>query len=193
MASVYLYCALIGGAILVVQTVLMVLGIGADLDVADAPDAEPAPGDAADLSGDEATSIFLQVLTFKSVVAFLTFFGLTGMAAGSADITPRNTLFLSLGTGTVALFGVAHLMNLMSRLHSSGNVDLSNAVGNVGSVYLRVPAQNAGHGKIHVTVQGRTAEVKAQTAGPELPTGSPARVVRMIGSDIFEVVPAEES
>jgi len=208
METVYVYCAVIGGAILVVQTILTVLGIGADdFDAADAhhaadaadahqaADAEHARvADAADadFAGDHSTSLFLQILTFKSLVAFLTFFGLGGLAANEAGAETGVAAGVAAGAGIVAMIGIAQLMTVLSRLHSQGNLELRNAVGRPATVYLRIPADLQGAGKVHVTVQGRTAEVKAKTAGPELPTGAHATVVRLLGPDTLEVAHAKD-
>jgi len=54
-------------------------------------------------------------------------------------------------------------------------------------VYLRIPARNAGKGKITVSIQGRTHEFAASTAGQEIPSGAEVKVARQITQDTFEV------
>ena len=63
-----------------------------------------------------------------------------------------------------------------------------NAVGKTAKVYLRVPGEHSGAGKITVSIQGRSQEFGAVTGGPELPTGSEARVLGMTTENTFEVV-----
>ena len=87
---------------------------------------------------------------------------------------------------------VAVIMRSFQRLQSSGNVDAKAAIGHVAVVYLRVPGERSGKGKITVSVDGRSHEYEAVTAGKELPTGVDCRVVRMIGNGTFEVVALEE-
>lgn len=205
MESLYLVCAVGGGTILIVQTVLLMLG-GAS-DSADDGDfsadhdlgGHDVPHDAGSAAGHEhdatATSdahegTFLKVLSFKTLVAFVTFFGLSGLACRRAGMDHVPTLFVALAAGSVALYLVAYLMTSLSRLQSRGNVSLSNAVGVTGKVYLRVPGGRSGEGKVHVVVQGRLVECRAITAGPEIPTGAQVRVVSVAGPNTLEVVPA---
>src|SRR5205814_10731956 len=96
-------------------------------------------------------------------------------------------LAISVVCGGAAVFLVASMMAAMSRLQSKGNLDLRNAVGAVGKVYLRVPAGRGGVGKVTLEVQGRYVEVEAVTAGPAIATGSPIRVVAVPAPDTLEV------
>ena len=49
------------------------------------------------------------------------------------------------------MFGVAQLMLGLARMQASGTVDLRNAIGETGSVYLRIPAKGEGRGKVTVS------------------------------------------
>ena len=54
-------------------------------------------------------------------------------------------------------------------------------------MYLRIPGAKAGAGKVHLMLQNRTVEYQAVTAGAELPTGAPVKVVAVVNSDTVEV------
>ncbi|HEV7224595.1 MAG TPA: hypothetical protein VGN42_17935, partial [Pirellulales bacterium] len=56
-----------------------------------------------------------------------------------------------------------------------------------GTVYLRVPANKAGVGKVHLNLQNRTMEYEALTAQAELPVGAKVVVVNVAGPDTVEV------
>ncbi len=189
MDAIFFYSAVIGGSVLVIQTILSVIGIGAEsFDVGDAGEA----GEALDFDGDAAHSMFIHVLSFRALVAFFTFFGLGGLAGEASGFESRTTIFLAIGAGLASMLIVAYIMNLLVSLHSSGSLEMKNAVGETGRVYLRVPAEKGGQGKVHVVVQGRTVEARAVTSGPELPTGSSARVVGLVDPSTLEVTSAEE-
>lgn len=175
----YMICAIVGGTIMVVQLALMILGFDNDTGSGD------FELDEAGIGGSE----FFEYLSLKSCIAFLTFFGLTGLTLQSMKWNPflGAHVIASLGAGLVALYIVGFIMQALRRLHSQGNLDLRNAVGEVATVYLRVPPQNGGTGKVTVQIQNRTVEATAITYGEELSTGSKVHVVGIVGADTLEV------
>jgi hypothetical protein len=179
MDTLYLVCAAAGGAILLLQTLFLILGGGVDADV--------------DAETDGGADAFFKVLSVKTIVAFLAFFGLAGLWGTSAELTPSRTLLIAIGAGSLALFAVAWLMGGLARLQAHGNVDLHGAIGGAAEVYLRVPGGESGRGKVIVECQGRRLECKAFTRGPELPTGARARVVAVRAPDVLEVEVADDA
>ena len=177
--SVYLGCAVIGGAILVLQLGLLMLGgIGGDVDF---------DGDT-DFDGDAGEG--LSYLSIRALAGFLTFFGLTGLAGHNAGWSNWVTMLASLGAGLAMFVLVAWIMSLYKRLSSSGNLDPNNAIGKSAMVYLRIPASRAGQGKITVTVQGRELQFQAVTdSEEELPTGREVEVVALVSAETFAVRP----
>ena len=89
------------------------------------------------------------------------------------------------------MFFVAVIMRTFSRMHSEGNLQPDLAVGKTAKVYLRIPAERSGKGKITVSIQGRSTEFDAVTNGPELPTGSECRILKQTTEDTFEVAAPE--
>lgn len=195
--TLYMMCAVIGGTILVIQTILLVVvgGGPADSDLAaDVHDGDLHHGDSSDDQTEghaDASYAFLKMLSFKTVVAFMTFFGLSGLAGNHGGIDDVTTLLIAIGAGSVALYLVHYLMNALSRLQSQGNLDLRNAVGKNAKVYLRVPKERSGQGKVLVSVQGRKVECKAVTPGPEIPTGAEVRIVGISRPDTVDVLAIE--
>src|SRR5262245_1460680 len=131
MRDLYIFCAAAGGTVLVIQSLLVLLGVGGD--------GHEALGDGSlhdgGLPHDHAVDhpqhgdAFLKVFTFKSLVAFVTFFGLGGLACLEGSLGTLPSLGVAFASGVVALYMVAYLMSLLSRLGSKGNLDLRNAVG----------------------------------------------------------------
>lgn len=170
-SPLYLGAAVLGGAVLGLQTVLLLFG-------GDDGDGEPHHGDATDGFG---------FLSIRTVASFLTFFGLMGLYGRTSGWGAGATAAAATGAGAAMMLFVAWLFSLQRRLAQEGTLDPSQALGLPAKVYLRVPAGRAGQGKVTVALQGRTAEFAAVTAGPELPTGSDARIVRQIDPNTFEV------
>lgn len=191
MTTVFLYCAAIGGALLVLQFVLLLFGVGGDAD---------AGGDGFDVHGGDLhghdvghdQSSFLKLLSLQTLTGFATFFGLCGLSAGSAGWSGTASITAAVLAGTAAVWLVAKAMQLISRLQCSGTLDLANAVGHEARVYLRVPAGNAGHGRVLVEVQGRNVECKATTRGLELGNGALVRVIA-VHDEVLEVEPLPQA
>ncbi len=179
METVYFYCAVIGGGLLVLQVLMLLLG-GTDSDF----DADTSPDmDAADV---DASTVLFQ-LSLKTIVAFVTFFGLAGMASVQAEAGTTTALLVALGAGLFAFVMVGQLMKWMMSLQSKGNIDITSAIGQTAKVDLRIPASNSGAGKVAVVVGGRMKVQKAVTSGPEIPTGAEVLIQGMTTPDTYEV------
>jgi hypothetical protein len=195
--TIYLTCAIVGGTLLVCQFLIGLLGFGhhdtgTDHDLGGG-DHDFHGADHHDAHGghDGSHSWFIGMLTFRSVVAAVTFFGLAGLAATvNFQLRPQVSLAVALGAGAGALFGVAYLMRMLHRLKSDGTVRIERALGQSGTVYLSIPGQKAGVGKVTLTLQNRTVEYQALTPQGPLPTGSKIVVTAVLGPDTVEVVPA---
>ncbi len=226
MTAIFVICAVLGGTILVCQTVMTLLGLAGDslhLDVphdpghdfggdlpADAmadthvdlgsgashseaaPDGQMAHGPTP--PGDHGSSSLFAMISFRTVVAAMAFFGLIGLAAESAGVAPELVLAAAVCAGFGAMYGVFWMMKCLSRLRSDGTVRVRGALGKRGTVYLRIPAQRSGMGKILINLQNRTMEYEAMTSGPELPIGTEVAVVELITPSVLDVqaVPALE-
>lgn len=171
--TVYMGCSIVGGAILGLQMILLLFGGDIDADT-----------DVDDISGDGDGFGFLSI---RSLAAFLTFFGLVGLWGLEEGWGGGKTAGISLGAGLSAMMVVAWVMAMMAGLGSAGNLDPTNAVGSTARVYLTVPGENKGRGKITVSIQGRSQEYEAITKGGELATGSDVRILAMIAPGTFEV------
>ncbi len=180
MELTYMACAAAGGTVLVLQTALMLFGVGDGHDV----DLHHDVG--ADGHGDHPDGYF-SLFSVRAIASFFTFFGLTGWMGTNNGWGPTTTVFGAVGAGLALMVLVAWMMRLQSKLQSKGNMDSANALGQSARVYLRIPAKNTGFGKVTVKIQGRSAELNAFTMGPELPTGALVKITRMRTPDTFEV------
>ncbi|HEO70032.1 MAG TPA: hypothetical protein ENN80_02140 [Candidatus Hydrogenedentes bacterium] len=189
MTTVYLVCAIVGGVLLLCQLAMMLLGLAGDHDFDDgAHDVDAGEHGAHPVDADyHDTSMFFQLLSFRSLVAAVTFFGLAGMAATEAGWPTYPVLLSAVGAGVLAMIIVAWLMRLLYSLRAEGNVHIENAVGMPGSVYLTVPSHREGAGKVTVTVQNRTMEFEAFTNEEKLPTGTSVVVTGVIAPNTLEV------
>lgn len=192
METLFLACAGLGGTLVGCQFLASLLGLGGDHDTdhGGAADHDASADQDHDHAHHGHGNWLFGVLTFRSVSAALMFFGLGGLTAFYYGANAPSAAGVAVGAGVGALYAVAGLMRWMAGLKSDGTVRIDRAVGREGSVYLRVPGEKAGAGKVHLNLQNRTVEYLAVTPGPELPTGAAVRVTGVIATDTVEVVAA---
>jgi membrane protein implicated in regulation of membrane protease activity len=213
MTWLFLFCATVGGTILVCQLALTLLGfldLGGDLP--DHPtDVDFGSGDVsghgdmsghADLDGDGLTDghghghtssdWLFGVISFRTLVAAITFFGLAGMTARSAEMNPPAQLLIAIGAGIAAMYGVYFLMRQVYKLSQDSTIRIKRAIGKTGTVYLPIPAAHGGAGKVQLVLQQRLMEYEAVTShGQKLPGGAKIVVVGVVGSETLEVEPVD--
>ena len=141
----------ISSLVLSIQLVLSM--IGGDMDGIDA-DLDLAEGGEGGASG---------ILSVRTIGAFFTGFGWTGASMTDYGYELGITTVVSAVVGSALLAMVFYLMAYLHSLRQEGTLDYSNAIGQVGSVYLPIPPHRKGLGQIEVTIQGRLSIVKAVT------------------------------
>lgn len=197
MEYLFLACAIFGGTVLVAQ---FLLGFGGDDEAGDHEDAPDhfdgaddghADGDGHDHHTHGSTWLF-GVLSFRTVMIGLTFFGLTGKAALASGFEAPFPLGIAVACGLASMYGVYFLMRGLYKLTADGTERIAMAVGEEATVYLTIPGQLAGKGKVHVPVQNRLIEYEASTRGEKLPTGTRVVVVSILGPACVEVEPIHE-
>jgi len=136
--------------------------------------------------GEASTVRFISV---RTIVAFLTMFGWTGIVV--LNINPEISILLLIiiatGVGLITSLSIAYLFLCLSKLQSSGNISYKNAINNVGEVYLAIPEKGNGAGKVHILIQGRFREVNAITNKEEIKKGAKVRVVDVMDDNTFIV------
>ena len=195
--------------ILVIQVILLLVGIGhdgmdtdgADTDVDTDVDADTDTDTETELQGHyeghahpdagldaiNQVSVFslegLRLMTFRGIIAFLAIFGWTGVALLDTGLFAILALPLAALAGFLASYLLAVCLRAASRLQEDGTLDMNNAIGKVGVVYIPIPPNKEGVGKVTLTVQGSLIEADAITYGPErLATGAEVTVLNLENS-----------
>ena len=199
MVTVFTVCALGAGTIMVLTFLLSFAGLDGghgdydlDTDGVDAADAIHDAGysdiaHAAD-ADTHHTGMFFGVLSFRSLVAAITFFGLGGRVAVEAGASAQTATIVALTSGFVAMLFVAWVMRMFMALRHDGTAHIERAVGRPGQVYLHIPPSECGAGKVTVSINNRSMEFDAVTRDPApIPTGSPVAVVGVVNASTLEV------
>ncbi len=190
MMTLYMVCAVAGGIVLVIQFILALIGLdhhGAmgDMMHGDHGDFHPADQHAVD---HHDSSWFFKLVSFRSMIAALTFFGLGGGLAGSAGMPGILTFGVGTGAGLLAMLVVAWVLHLFMSLHDEGTAHIENALGEPATVYLTIPGRREGAGKVTVAIQNRSMEYEAFTdeeAG--IPTGADVLITGIVNENAVEV------
>lgn len=169
--------------LLLVQIIMMIVGFGSDGDIDGIGDVDGIDDASDGLTLD--SDIGLSLFTVKTLTSFFAIGGWVGFAV--SDMGNLPAILISLLSGTVALVAMAFIMKWLTGLQSDGNIEYSNAVGKTANVYLTIPANNSGNGKINLTLQERYIEANAITKDTEdIKTGSMVKIVSII-DDTFVV------
>jgi hypothetical protein len=196
--KVYLACAVFGGGFFILRTILMLTGLGdtdSDVDTADVGhldfdhgDVDHGEVDHGDLDHDEhledidqgdhaqAETGGLKLLTIQGLTAFVMMFGLTGYALSRSSILGSiMTIVVGALVGFFAMWLIAKGFALMRSLQSNGTMQVYDAMGEEGTVYLTIPPE--GIGKIQITISGRLMVMDAVSQDKvALKTGERVRV-----------------
>jgi membrane protein implicated in regulation of membrane protease activity len=133
---------------------------------------------------------FFGVLSFRTIVAFLAFFGLSGMAAQSSGASLGVQFVVALAAGMAAMYAMHAIMLGMRKLTHDGTLRIHRAIGATGTVYLPIPANRANTGKVLITLQQREVEFQALTpVGARLPAGAKVVVTGVVDGETLEVEP----
>lgn len=177
--------SIIFSVLFIIQFVLSLIGLDfegdSDFDVSTDSDTEGGYG------LDPSFTLF----SVRSIIAFFTFFGWTGVLALNAGLGTTMAVICASTSGFLAMVIVGYMMYLFSKLGESGNVDLNEALFQTGEVYLTIPAGKRSVGKIHINIQGVMKEMDAITEGRTLSTGAMIRVVEIVDENLLLVEPVE--
>jgi hypothetical protein len=179
--TLFVVCAALGGGVLVVQLLLGLLGVidaGGDADV----------GGGHDHPGAHTAAEGLDLLSVRALSAGVAFFGLGGLAGMATPLRLLVAIPLAILGGIAAMYGTAVAMRWMLGFEDDGTVSIHGAIGATGTVYLTIPGERQGSGKVMLTLQNRIVEYQAITSDALLPTGAAIMVVDVVGPDTVHVV-----
>ncbi len=168
----YWIVALPSTLIFLIQLVMLLVGGDHDADDIDIDHD-------GDFDGDHGAGF--DVFSVKSVVSFLMFFGWAGLAAMQKGVIVWwGIVGISSGAGLIMMFLTAWIFFLLLKLQSSGTMEITNAIGQSGEVYLTIPAKKNGRGKVQLVIQGALRTIDAVTEDTEdIKTGSLVEVVEI--------------
>lgn len=163
------YVALITSAIFVVQTLLTFIG-GHSADALNADfDGHLDHGDAT-----------FQLFSLRNLINFLLGFGWSGIAFYNAISNKAILLVLATVVGIIFIFIFFFLISQILKLTEDNTFKLESLKGKTGEVYINIPADKMGKGKILIAVNGATHELDAMTlSGQMIPSSTMVQVTEI--------------
>ncbi len=159
---------------------------GVDTDIDTDIDGDVCPdGDVDSVTHVHGNYASLRLFTLQGMVAFLAVFGWVSIAAVSIGMPNVGAIVLGFVAGFFAMYGVAKLVQISSKLSENGTIDFRNAIGETAAVYIPIPPNGEGEGKVTLTLQGRFMECSAVSNEKEfLKTGTVVRVTDLNGETL---------
>lgn len=172
------------------QVIAAFLGMsGDDMDVGgDAGDVDldvDAPDDV-DFDDVVESSQAFKVLSLRSIVTFFTLFSWGSALYTASGMKTVRAMGIASIWGLVGMLSIAAIFYFMGRLTETGTKDVRSCKGQIGTVYLDIPA--GGFGEVKIAVSGAVEHVKAKSvSGEALPSGTQVRVAKVVGQTLVEV------
>jgi len=168
--------SIVFSVLFVIQFVLSLIGVDFDLDMDGDTDT--------DFGMDADFSLF----SIRSIIAFFTFFGWTGVLMLDAGFGVWMAVAGASTSGFLAMVIVGYMMYKFTQFDESGTFNPNSAINHTGEVYLFIPAAKTGYGKIHLKLKGALKEMDAVTDETlEIPTGAKVKVVEVLDDNLLLV------
>ena len=176
-----LWCiAIASSLIFIIETVLTFIGADVEMDM-DTDFDMPDGG----FEGDPSMNLY----TFRNLVNFLLGMSWTAILLQEQIASKALLMVIAFAVGALLVFAVMMMFKGLSKMQQSGNIDLYKAaVGCNGKVYLTVPAERKGSGKVQISINDSIREYDALTdSEDDLKTGTSIKVVEVLDASTLLV------
>lgn len=170
------YVALPSSFIFIIQSIMTFMGT-------DASDGLEADFDGDLVGGDTPFQLF----SLRNLINFLLGFSWTGI---SFYTTINNTIALMLVSISVGAFFVYFfflIIKQLRKLAENNSFRIENALQKTAEVYLQIPANKSGRGKVLISVKGAMHELDAMTEHEKIEAATLVKVVRIENNSILFV------
>ena len=174
--KVYWLIAGVASLIFIIQMILTFVGMDA------------SDGLSADFDGDFDADGPFQFFSLRNLVNFLLGFGWGGVCFYNSFESKIVVGVLAILVGALFVLFFFFLMKQLMKLGKDNTFRIDSTVDKYADVYLAIPAEKSGKGKIQISVNGAYHEIDAMTEGEKIPTGAKAKVVKIIDSQTVLVI-----
>ena len=176
-----MWCIAAGSSLIfIIESILTFIGADVDFDT-------DTDFDVADHSFDADPS--MNLYTFRNLVNFLLGVSWTNIILDDYVTSRVVLMIIAIVAGIALVAAVMYLFKWLSKMQQSGNINIfQSAAGCNGKVYLTIPAERKGTGKVQISINESIREYDALTdSETELKTGTAIKVVEVIDSSTLLV------
>ncbi len=166
--KIYWVIAGVASLIFIIQMIMTLIGVDA------------SDGLSVDFDADVDAHGPFQFFSLRNLINFFLGFGWGGICFYEIFDSKVLVNIFAFATGAlfVAIFFV--IIKQLMKLNQDNTFSIKETIGNPADVYLSIPAEKSGKGKIQISVKGAFHEIDAMTAGEKIPTGGKAKVIDVI-------------
>lgn len=170
------FIAIPSSLIFVIQTIMTFIG-------GDASD-----GTAADFDGDlDGEGAPFQLFSFRNLINFLIGFSWTGISFFETISNHSILIFISLLVGVFFVFIFFIIIRQVQKLAEDNSFKFTDTLLKTGEVYLPIPTNKTGKGKVLISVKGAVHELDAITEGDRIEVGTIVRVTQIESENLLIV------
>lgn len=176
-----LWCiAIASSLIFIIETVLTFIGADVEMDMD--TDFDIADGG---FEGDPSMNLY----TFRNLVNFLLGMSWTAILLNEQIKSKALLMLVAFAVGAAIVFAVMMMFKGLSKMQQSGNINVfESAVGCSGKVYLTVPGERKGQGKVQININNSVREYDALTdSEDDLKTGTSIKVTEVLDASTLLV------
>jgi len=155
-----------------------------DIAIGDFGDAE------IDVDGMDAaytdTDVSFKFISLQGLTAFFMMFGLAGLALSKSAQPDLVSLGGGIVAGSFTVWVISRIFIGAQKLQSEGTINMKNAIGLEGTVYLSIPADDIG--KVNLVLQGALKEYNAVAEDKQsIKTGERVQVLGLTAGETLVV------
>ena len=127
---------------------------------------------------DKAHGSGFRLFSMQGIIAFFCLYGWTGLLFMKGGLPVWGAAILAFICGFAGMFLMSLALWAMLKIQSDGTMNIRNALGQSGEVYIPIPGKRAAPGKVMVKVQDQLSEFEAVTDEEEkIATGTQITVI----------------
>jgi hypothetical protein len=170
------FIAIPASLIFIIQTIMTFMGT------------DSSDGLQADFDGDlNGGDIPFQLFSLRNLINFLLGFSWTGISFYTTIASKPILIIVSLIVGMLFIYLFFIIINQVQKLAEDNTFKLVNTLNKTAEVYLTIPENKKGKGKIIISVNGAFHELDAITENEKIPSGAMVKVVKIENNQILIV------